>query len=102
MSITITLDGKKRDVVTATGPSADVSVGGGTATNISLAYGTTKFNRITRALGVKKISGLPDGIVLVGFEATESSVVVRVYNVTTATITISSNSVSVDVEVEGF
>jgi len=97
-----TADGKKLVVATATGPASDTTVAAGAAADLSLSYARTTLARVEEARGVRRIAGLPDGVVLVGFEAKADGVTVRVYNATGADVTVSAGSVTTEVELLGY
>ena len=101
MALELTPQGYKRLVVAAKGPSSDTSVDATTAADITLSYQPGDYNTIVDVKGVRKVSGLPDGVVLVGFAASPDSVTVRVYNTTGGAVTIAANSVEAEVEAAG-
>ena len=86
-----------KEVVTGTGPAANTSVDATKAANIDISLSPAKGKKILEILAIKRISGLPDGVVLVGFEFPDATTCrVRVYNTTSAAVTISANSVTVE------
>lgn len=97
----ITADGKIQIVATATGPATDVSVGAGASVDITLTYAPTSLSRILEIVGVRRIMGLPDGIVLQGIHAKVADVILRVRNHTGAPIAISAGSVIAEVAALG-
>jgi hypothetical protein len=93
----LTADGWKVVEATATGPAAAVSVGAGAAADVDLTVAASPAS-IKKILALKSISGLPDGIVLVGVTyPTSTTVRVRVFNHTAAAISIAANSVTASV-----
>jgi hypothetical protein len=90
----LTADGWKIVEATATGPAAAVSVGAGAAADVDLAVAANPAS-IKEVLALKSLSGLPDGVVLVGVSyPSPTTVRVRVFNPTAAAITIAANSVT--------
>jgi hypothetical protein len=90
----LTADGWKVVEATATGPAATVSVGAGTAANVDLAVAANPAS-IKEVLALKSLSGLPDGVVLVGVSyPSPTTVRVRVFNPTTSDINVTANSVT--------
>lgn len=90
----VTADGWKIVVVSAVGPATTTSVTAGSAANINLAVQTTA--AIVRDfLSLSSLSGLPDGVVLVGVSYPDLSTVrVRVFNPTGSNINVTANSVT--------
>jgi hypothetical protein len=93
----ITADGWKLVIASATGPAAAVSVAAGASADIDLAIAANPAN-IKEILAFKSVTGLPDGIELVGISYPALSTVrVRVRNGTAAAITIAAGSVSASI-----
>lgn len=92
-----TVEGWKLVLATAVGPSTTVSVGAGAAANVDLAVSANPAV-IREVLGFRSVSGLPDGIVLVGVSYPDISTVrIRVLNHATASIQITANSVTASI-----
>ena len=91
----ITADGYKIVTVTATGPASTTAVTAGAAADISLAVEDSPHN-ILEIIAVKRISGLPDGVVLAGWSATADAVTLRVFNPTAGNIDVTADSVTVE------
>ena len=100
MSESLLLTGEKVEVLSASGPSADTSVDATSAADIDLTISLGKVKKILDHLAVAKISGLPDGVVLVGFTPSDTTLTLRVYNTTSAAVTITAGSVSAEVLVK--
>lgn len=92
-----TREGWKLVLASATGPSTTVPVGAGANANVDLTISANPAV-IREILGLKSISGLPDGIVLVGITYPDTSTVrIRVLNHSTSTVSITANSVSASI-----
>jgi hypothetical protein len=93
----LTADGWKIVIANASGPASNVSVSAGTAANVDLTVAANPAS-IKEILALKSVSGLPDGIVLVGVSYPDLTTVrIRVFNHTTGSITITAGSVSASV-----
>jgi hypothetical protein len=90
----LTSDGWKVVTAPASGPSTDVTVTAGSAANVDLTIGSNPA-LIREILGLQSVSGLVDGVVLVGFSfPTISTLRLRVFNPTGSGKTVTANSVS--------
>ncbi len=97
----LTADGWKLVIATASGPATNTTVNGGAAGNVDLTVAANPAI-IREILGLKSITGLPDGIVLVGVTYPNLATVrISVFNPTTTNITISANTVSASVLARG-
>jgi len=93
----LTADGWKVVEATAAGPAADTSVAANTSVDLDLAVAANPAS-VKKVLALKSISGLPDGVVLVGVSyPSPTTVRLRVRNVTAAAVTVTANSVSASV-----
>jgi len=97
----VTVDGKKISLLTFTGPSADTSVDATSSGTVAIPISSQNI-RIVDVIGIAQISGLPDGVVLVGFAKSGSNINLTVYNTTGSAVTVSAGSVTVKALVEGF
>jgi hypothetical protein len=90
----LTADGWKIVTASASGPGSDVSISGGAAANVDLTVGSNPA-QIREILAVQSVSGLADGVVLVGFSFPNISTLrLRVFNPTAGGKTVTANSVS--------
>jgi hypothetical protein len=90
----LTAEGWKIVLANASGPAAAVSVDAGAAADVDLTVAANPAN-IREILALKSVTGLPDGIVLVGVTYPDLATVrVRVLNHSAAAITIAAGSVS--------
>lgn len=97
----LTADGYKILTVSAAGPASAVTVSAGGAANVDLSVGAHEASRILSILGLKSVSGLPDGAVLQSVSFPNLSTVrLRVFNPTTSDITVSADSVSAEILVK--
>jgi len=97
----LTAEGYKLVRATALGPTAAVSVGAGAAANVDLVVQANPA-KILAIEALKSLSGLPDGIVLVGVTYPDLSTVrIRCFNHTTAAISIAANSVTAEILAKG-
>ena len=97
----LTADGWKIVLANASGPASNATVNAGTAGNVDLTVAANPAI-IREILGLKSITGLPDGIVLVGVTYPDLATVrIRVFNPTTSNITIVANTVSAGVLARG-
>jgi len=93
----LTAEGFKLVLATASGPATTVSVGAGAAANVDLTVAANP-GVIREILSLKSLTGLPDGIVLVGVSYPALTTIrVRVFNHTTSSINITAGSVSASV-----
>lgn len=93
----LTVEGFKLVKATATGPGSDTTVTGGSAANLDLAVAANP-SRILEIEALKSVSGLVDGVVLVGVSYPSLTTVrVRVFNPTGTNKTVTANSVSAEV-----
>ncbi len=93
----LTAEGWKLVLASASGPAAAVSVATGAAADVDLTVAANPA-LIKEILGLKSISGLPDGIVLAGITCPNLNTIrVRVYNPTGGAITIAAGAVSASV-----
>jgi len=84
----------------ATGPAADVSVAATSAADISITI-SIGFTNLERG-GIERITGLPDGVVLVGFSMSATAITIRVYNTTAGAITVTAGSITVSFVAIGY
>jgi hypothetical protein len=90
----LTADGWKIVTASASGPGSNVAVSAGAAANVDLTVGSNPA-LIKEILAVQSVSGLPDGVVLVGFSfPTISTLRLRVFNPTSTDKTVTANSVT--------
>jgi len=93
----LTADGFKIVIATASGPASAVSVGAGAVADVDLTVAPNPAV-VREILGLRTITGLPSGIVLVGVSyPSVNTVRIRVYNATATAITIAAGSVSATV-----
>ena len=86
----------KKEIVSGTGPAADTSVDATSPADIDIPLAPTKGNKILDPLGIREISGLPDGVVPVGITFPDATTCrLRVFNTGSAAVTITANSVTV-------
>jgi lipid-binding SYLF domain-containing protein len=90
----LTADGWKIVTASATGPGSNVAVSAGAAANVDLTVSANPA-QIKEILAVQSVSGLPDGVVLVGFSFPNISTLrLRVFNPTSTDKTVTAGSVS--------
>ena len=90
----LTADGWKIVTASAAGPGSNVTVTSGAAANVDLTVGSNPA-QIREILAVQSVSGLADGVVLVGFSfPTTSTLRLRVFNPTSTDKTVTANSVT--------
>jgi hypothetical protein len=90
----LTADGWKIITAPAAGPASNVAVSAGAAANVDLTVGSNPA-LIREILAVQSVSGLVDGVVLVGFSFPSTSTLrLRVFNPTSTDKTVTANSVS--------
>jgi len=93
----LTADGFKIVIATASGPATAVSVGAGAVADVDLTV-VANPAVVREILGLRSLTGLPSGIVLVGVSYPNVNTVrIRVHNVTAAAITITAGSVTATV-----
>ncbi len=93
----LTVEGWKLVLASASGPASDVSVGAGAAANVDLTVAANPA-LIKEVLGLRTVSGLPDGVVLANVTYPNLSTVrIRVFNPTSGAITIAAGAVSASV-----
>jgi len=93
----LTAEGYKLVTATASGPASNVAVSAGAAANVDLTI-TANPARILSIEALKSISGLPDGVVLVGVSYPSLTTVrARVFNPTSTDKTVSAGTVSAEI-----
>ena len=98
----LTAEGFKVVLASASGPSSDTVVSAGGAANVDLSVASNPAN-ILEILALKSVSGLPDGVVLVGVSFPSTSTVrLRVFNPTGGDLTVTADSVTAYVLAKAF
>jgi ABC-type iron transport system FetAB permease component len=97
----LTISGQKLATATAIGPASATAIANATGATLTLTLQPGYF-KVMNIQGVLQISGLPTGLCLNGFSVSGNSVVIVVYNSTTATITVNANSVTAIVQILGW
>jgi len=99
---TLLATGEKLVAITATGPAADVSVGATAAADVDISIPVRTLSRILENLALVSLTGIPDGVVLVGFSFPDVGTLrIRVFNTTGAAITITAGSITATVLSKG-
>jgi len=94
-----THDGRKVVEGSATGPG--VTVGATAAADVDVPIPLFELGR-KHSIKLKSVTGLPDGVVLVGFSYPNVDTVrLRIFNTTAAAITIAVGAIAVEVEAIG-
>jgi len=76
----------------ATGPDTDTVVATGAAGDVAISISEPKLYKAA----IAKISGLPAGVVLAGFEISDTAITLHCFNPTAADVTVTAGSVSVE------
>ena len=97
----LTISGQKLATATAIGPASATAIANATSATLTLTLQPGYF-KVMNIQGVLQISGLPTGLCLSGFSVSGNSVVITVYNATTASITVGANSVTAIVQILGW
>lgn len=93
----LTADGWKIALATATGPATTVSVPATSPADVDITLAANPA-RIVEVLGLRSLTGLPSGVVLVGVSYPALNTVrIRVYNTTGSAVNITAGSVSATV-----
>jgi len=93
-------NGYKIEKISTTGPSADVTVTAGAASNVTISISPSI--KAKEVIGVAKIDGVPDGVVLARVVPSTSQVVLRLFNPTASDVTVSAGSITIEVFVLGY
>jgi len=76
----------------ATGPDSDTTIGAGASGDIVIAINEPNLYKGA----ITKISGLPAGVVLAGFEISNTAITLHCFNPTSSDVTVTAGSVSVE------
>jgi len=100
MTVYLLPNGYKIEKVSATGPSSNTTVTAGSAEDISVSVSPTI--RALDVIGVAKISGVVDGLVIARIIPSTTGATIRLFNPTAGDLTQNADTITVEMWVIGY